>query len=148
MYTEIIINKPVILEDSVLYSMPKDEINTLASLLKYSDVVINLFSTLNLEATIFDKPIVNVCFEGDSYTGPPRARYNIFIDERQTHNQRVIVDKGLKIAYNQQELIIVYFVWVVASPFHRLRRNTNTCPEFNRKNKLTCRLGCKPPLLA
>jgi len=104
-YKELVLNEPAIISKSLDYSMPWDEINMLASILKHSNVVINMFSTLNLEASIFDIPIVNICFEGNSYKGPKKARYNIGIDEVQTHNQRVIKTGGIMMVYDEYQLI-------------------------------------------
>lgn len=104
-YPELILNEPDIRSQNLNYSMPQEEIRLLCSILKHSDVVINMFSTINIEASIFDRPIVNVCFEGDSYKGPKKARYNIFIDEAQTHNQRILKTKGVELAYNTEQLI-------------------------------------------
>ncbi|MBW8039168.1 MAG: hypothetical protein FVQ85_04125 [Planctomycetes bacterium] len=104
-YSELILNEPDIHSQGLKYSMPQEEIKVLASILKYSDVVINMFSSVNVEASVFDRPIVNVCFEGDSYKAPKKARYNISIDEAQTHNQRILRTKGVQVAYNPRELI-------------------------------------------
>ncbi len=104
-YPELIINRPRMGSGSVNFLMPREEINLLASILKHSSVVINCFSTLNIEASIFDVPMVNVTFEGTSYDGPAKGRYNIDIDLRQTHNQRVVKTGGLAMVYNEDELI-------------------------------------------
>jgi len=104
-YADLALNEPSIQSENLNYSMPEGEIRLLASILKYSDVMINMFSTLNLEASIFDIPIVNVCFEGTSYTGPKKARYDISLDERQTHNQRVVKTGGVMMARNEIQLI-------------------------------------------
>lgn len=104
-YPELILNQPDIRSQYLNYSMPQEEIRLLCSILKYSDVVINLFSTVNIEASILDKPIINICFEGDSYRGHKKARYNISIDEAQTHNQRILRSRGVKVSYNPQQLI-------------------------------------------
>ncbi len=64
-----------------------------------------MFSTLNIEASIFDVPCVNVCFEGESYQGPMKARYNIAMDEAQTHNQRVVQSGAVHMVRSEQEMI-------------------------------------------
>ncbi len=104
-YDTLILNEPVMKSADFNYSMPEEEINLLASILKHSDVIVNMFSTLNLEASIFDIPIVNVCFEGNSYAGPMKARYDIGLDERQTHNQRVVKTGGVMMARDKHQLI-------------------------------------------
>ena len=87
------------------FSMPKEEIDLLASILKHCAVIVNMFSTLNLEASIFDKPIVNVAFEGTNCNGQKKARYNIAMDEAQTHNQRVVQSGAVQIVRSPEELI-------------------------------------------
>jgi len=87
--------------------MPDSEIPKLASILKNSDVVVNMFSTLNVEASIFDKPTVNVAFQFDHKRPPGTkiARFNIYYDEIQTHNQRVIRSNGTTVAHSVEQLI-------------------------------------------
>jgi hypothetical protein len=104
-FPELIINRPVISSEKMNYSMPKEEIDLLASILKHSAVIINMFSTLNLEASIFDKPMVNVSFEGTNYNGPKKARYNIAMDEAQTHNQRVVLSGAVQMVRSPEELV-------------------------------------------
>jgi CDP-glycerol glycerophosphotransferase (TagB/SpsB family) len=41
------------------------DINTLKHLLKYADLVINVLSTITLDASIFDKPVINPVFGND-----------------------------------------------------------------------------------
>jgi len=77
----------------------------LGSLLRYSDVVINCFSTINLEACIFDRPTVNVAFNGTGKSPSRNPRHDIAIDEMQTHNQRVVRSGGVQIARSPEQLI-------------------------------------------
>ena len=84
-YNGFSLNEPDMGSENMNYLMPQEEINLLASILKHSDVMINIFSTLNLEASIFDIPIVNVCFEGTHYNGPQKARYDIGLGHLQRH---------------------------------------------------------------
>lgn len=104
-YPTLILNAPQILSENMNYAMPESEIILLASILKYSDVVINMYSTLNIEATIFDVPIVNVSFEGTSDHGKLNSRHNIVLDEWQSHNQRVVQSGGIQMVRDGQELI-------------------------------------------
>lgn len=106
-----VINVPEMVTGSgtLNYSMPESEIIMLASILKHSDVVVNMFSTLNVEASIFDAPIVNVSFDAKELSPEERsrlkARYDIGMDERQTHNQRIIQTGGIAMAYSPDELV-------------------------------------------
>jgi hypothetical protein len=100
------LDRPVMMDGKLDLFMADSEILKLASLLKYSDVVVNMFSTLNLEASIFDTPTVNVAFDFDHKRPPGQkiARFNIRYDEQQTHNQRVINSNGTTVAHSVGEL--------------------------------------------
>ncbi len=104
-FPDLILNEPVMDTDLMNFSMPENEIRLLASLLKYSQVLVNMFSTLNIEASIFDLPCVNVCFEGQNHDTPMKARYNIAMDEAQTHNQRVVQSGAIQMVRSEQEMI-------------------------------------------
>jgi hypothetical protein len=101
------VDYPSMLEGKLSFFMRESEIAKLASILKNSEVVINMFSTLNLEASIFDKPTVNVAFQF-SHKRPPStkiARFDIGYDEVQTHNQRVVRSNGTTVAHSAEQLI-------------------------------------------
>lgn len=104
---ELVLDVPCIEESSLNYVMPSPEIEKLAQIIKRSVVVVNMFSTLNIEAAIFDKPLVNVCFEGDSteYSVGDKARFNIMSDMAETHNRRIVDSGGLALAYSEARLI-------------------------------------------
>ncbi len=102
---DFILNEPTLLAKTLNYSMPREEIRLLSSLLKHSDVVINLFSTINIEGALVGRPLVNVAFEGTRSSEPKRARHSIGLDERQVHNKRIIATGGISLARNSDELI-------------------------------------------
>jgi hypothetical protein len=101
------VDRPAMNEGQLNFFMPDSELPKLASLLKHSDVVINMFSTLNVEASIFDSPTVNVAFnfEHKPPPGAAIARFDIHIDEVQTHNHRIIESNGTSVAHSVDELI-------------------------------------------
>ena len=68
-------------------------------------MVVNMFSTLNIEASIFNVPIVNVSFEGKIPDNLRKARYDINMDLEQSHNQRIVRSGGVAMAYKPEELI-------------------------------------------
>ncbi|MAR30813.1 MAG: hypothetical protein CL884_01080 [Dehalococcoidia bacterium] len=100
------LDHPEIIGNDLRYFMADDEIFKLGSLLKNSDVVINMFSTLNIEAGIFDTPTINVNFQNEhvNLEGYKQARFDINADARQTHNLRVIDFQSTLIAHNPSEL--------------------------------------------
>ena len=102
----IAIDRPEIIGSDLRYFMPEEEIIKLGSILKHSKVVINMFSTLNIESSIFDTPTINVCFQ-DTNQNPSSykvARFDIDADERQTHNQRVLQNDATVVAYDSHQL--------------------------------------------
>ena len=65
-----------------------------------------MFSTLNLEASIFDKPTINIAFDNSKaeVKGYKQNRFNIKVDEMQTHNQRVINSGATEVVHSYSEL--------------------------------------------
>jgi len=105
-YKHVSFNIPHIRSKEIAFDLPESELYDVASLLRYSDVMLNVFSTMNLEGAIFDTPIINICFEGErtgQYDNMPRV--DIKIDEMQTHNQRIVKTGGIRLARDKDELI-------------------------------------------
>lgn len=103
-YSFVKIDEPEILSDKLTMDMPEFEQIKLASILRYTDVLVNILSTLNIEAAIMDVPTVNIAFEGKTER-KKRLRQSIEIDLNQVHNQRIIATGALKMCYNPEELI-------------------------------------------
>lgn len=99
---------PRIIESGIGFFMPDPEIEKLASYLMCSNLVVNMFSTLNIEAGIFDVPTVNVAYEYDHKKprGYKKERFNMRYDEVQTHNQRIVHSGGTEIARSEEELLV------------------------------------------
>ena len=104
---EIQIEYPVILPSKANYMMPESEIARLTEEIADSDVVVNIFSTLNIECAIFDKPLVNICYDHRvaEYSFRPKARHSVYSDSKEIHNQRIIDTGGVRCVYNDAQLI-------------------------------------------
>lgn len=76
-----------------------DELNYL---LHYSDVMVNYFSTIGLEAAICDLPTIHVGF--DAYTFGLRFSVTTGFLQRQTHNRRPLRLAAARVAKNEKEL--------------------------------------------
>lgn len=77
-----------------------EDIKDLRSLLEYSDLNINMLSTMSLDFIQFDKPVINTVF-GNSKNG-------LYDDQRflnYAHIENVVNSKATKIAKNKEELI-------------------------------------------
>lgn len=75
----------------------------LSYLLRYSDVMINYFSTISLEAAICDLPVIHVGY--DPYTFGQRFSVTTGFLQRQTHNRRKLRLSASKVAKSESELI-------------------------------------------
>ena len=74
----------------------------LAATMCYSDVVVNVASTIVLEAAIFDTPIVNIAFDGETGTDAAvsaRRYYNF------THYRNVTRHGAVRVAWSPAELV-------------------------------------------
>ncbi len=77
-----------------------DELNYL---LRYSDVLINNFSTMGLEAAICDLPTIYIGY--DAYTFGVRFGVTTGFQQRMTHNRRTLRLRASKVAKNETELL-------------------------------------------
>lgn len=76
-----------------------DELNYL---LRYSDVMVNYFSTIGLEAAICDLPTIHVGF--DPYTFGLRFSVTTGFLQRQTHNRRPLRLAAARVAKSEKEI--------------------------------------------
>ncbi len=76
----------------------------LSYLLRYSDVLINSFSTMSLEAAICDLPAIH--FGYDSYTFGHNFNTTSAFQQRMTHNRRKLRLQASKVAKNESELVM------------------------------------------
>lgn len=101
------LNEPDIVSKSVNYDMAGEEITFLSRLLRSTDVLVNIFSTMNIEAAVFDVPMVNVNFDNlpALYPYVRDHRFDIRIDFESDHNQRIVRSGGTKVADTPDALI-------------------------------------------
>jgi len=103
-YPFVVVNKPDLRSDILNCDLPRDEARLVASILKHCDVMVNMFSTMVIEAAIFDLPSVNLAVAaGFDPAKKGRSRQDIDIDYVQTHNQRVIRTGGVRNAFSMDE---------------------------------------------
>ena len=63
-----------------------------------------MFSTMVIEAAIFDLPTVNVCIRERCKVEFGKSQQDIMVDYSQTHNQRVIQTGGVKTVFTMEDL--------------------------------------------
>jgi hypothetical protein len=80
-----------------------EEVDELYCLLKYSDVMINLFSTISLEAAICDLPVIHIGY--DEYTFGHHYSTSTAFQQRQTHNRRKLRLAAARIAKSEEDLV-------------------------------------------
>ncbi len=72
--------------------------------LKYADVVVNLYSTLALEACIFDRPVINMWYFGT--TGQMYLRRPVYIPyPKYFHIRKLVAYGGAESAHSRAELL-------------------------------------------
>lgn len=76
----------------------------LADTLFHSDVTINTCSTMSIDAAIYDKPIINLAFDGWEKK-PFYKSIASFYTPNHTHYQPIVKSGGVRIAYSFAELL-------------------------------------------
>lgn len=103
-YSSVKLNKPKMLSKQIDFNMDDSEEALVHSILKHSAVMLNMFSTMAIEAAILDLPIINVCIQDRCRADIGKSKQDIMVDYRQTHNQRIIQTGGVKTVFTNQEL--------------------------------------------
>jgi hypothetical protein len=106
--------------------IPQFEEEELWPALKYSDVVVNLFSTIALEACLFDKPFIYIIYypqNSYAWSRPPGYfDYGLLL-----HNRRMLGYRAMQIASNPEELM------------GRIQEAINHPDQFRESRKLVIR---------
>jgi hypothetical protein len=85
----------------------RDDVKQLRALLEYSDLNINMLSTMSLDFMLFDKPVINPVF-GNKTNG-------LYDDQRflgYAHIQYLVNSQSSKIVYNNLELINAILIYL------------------------------------
>ncbi len=106
-YPFVVLNEPVIRSKKLTFDMGEGEIVLLGRILRATDVLVNSFSTLNIEGAIFDIPLVNACFEREPHLYPAKvnSRFDIMLDYHADHNNRIVNWGGSRVAFSPKEMI-------------------------------------------
>lgn len=103
-YDHVIINTPKTSSQKIDFDLAESETRLVSSILAHSDVMINMFSTMVLEAAIFQLPSINMCIRDKCKADLGKSRQDIMVDYVQTHNQRVIQTGGVRTVFTMKEL--------------------------------------------
>ena len=80
-----------------------DDMDELHAILRYSDVLINIYSTISLEAAICDVPTIHLGYDRQTFG----LRHNVTTDfqQRQTHNRRPARLAAARIATDEADVL-------------------------------------------
>lgn len=85
------------------FEWTRDDVSLLIHSLAFSDVVLNVVSTLSIDAIAFDRPVVNVRFEADPDC-PPKFSQELMLPEHD-HFKAIEATGGVRLAWSMDELI-------------------------------------------
>ncbi|HYU79914.1 MAG TPA: CDP-glycerol glycerophosphotransferase family protein, partial [Vicinamibacterales bacterium] len=102
----IIIEKPfrqtVRTGDGLSVDVTTDSQQHLADTMRHSDVIVNVASTISIEAAIFDTPVVNVAFDGQEPSEWTRSARRYY---RFTHYVNITRHGAVRVAESPEQLI-------------------------------------------
>jgi hypothetical protein len=88
--------------DGLAIDITADNQRHLANTMRHSDVVVNVASTLAIEAAIFDTPVVNVSFDGETPSEWVRSARRYY---RFTHYTNITRHDAVRVAETPEQLI-------------------------------------------
>jgi hypothetical protein len=103
-YANIILNIPNTQGTRSDYEFGLEENIMMNSLLKYSDVMVTMFSTMQIEAAIFDLPVVNYALREIADTNYEETRLDPQSVMKMPHVKRILQTGGVKTALTFEEL--------------------------------------------
>ncbi len=103
-YPYVFLNIPENVSKKMDFDLSNSETFLVASILKHSDVMLNMFSTMVIEASIFQLPSINLCLRDKYKIEGGKKQQDIMVDYIEQHNQRVIQTGGVKTIFSMDEL--------------------------------------------
>ena len=92
---------PPVHESSMLWDLPKDDLDHLVRLLRDADIVINTGSTLSIDAAILDRPVISIAYDPAGnlpYEQSIRRYYDL------THMSTVVTAGATQLATSAEDL--------------------------------------------
>lgn len=103
---EVILEKPfrstVRAGDGMAVDVTAESQQHLADTLRHSDVIVNVASTIAIEAAIFDTPVVNIAFDGEQESEFARSARRYY---RFTHYVNITRHDAVRVAWQPAELV-------------------------------------------
>jgi hypothetical protein len=128
----VYLNEPDILSDKVDYDMREAETVFIARLLRATDVLVNIYSTMNIEGAVFDVPLVNARLEDSElcYEADIDARFDIRIDHDSDHNLRIVDSGGTRVVDNAEQLVEAVGAYLADRALDRVGRERIVSQEI------------------
>ena len=107
-YNCLTINYPNITSNNINFEMHFEEQHFLKNLILSSDLIINIYSTVNIEGAILDRPLINIDFDNfkPMYEWSKKyKRQNLSIDRNLDHNLRIMRYGGISNVKSEKDLI-------------------------------------------
>ena len=102
-------------KDKAYSEILKSDMDHLADSLYHSAITINTCSTMSIDAVAFDKPVINIAFDGREEK-PFYQSVRRFYEPSHAHYQPIVKSGGVRIAYDIEELI-KYINMYLENPF-------------------------------
>jgi len=130
------ISLPEICSETLHLDMPQEEMTEISNLIRSADVVVSMFSTINMEGALADKPLVNVAFDGLKKNSRATGYRPIEMEIEMPHIQRFLSRNGCLVANDPEELVN-HVVSCLNAPDHnseaRKQLVENECGPFRGK---------------
>jgi hypothetical protein len=88
--------------DGMAVDVTEDSQQHLADTLRHSDVIVNVASTIAIEAAIFDTPVVNIAFDGESPSDFAQSARRYY---RFTHYTNITRHHAVRVAETPDQLV-------------------------------------------
>jgi hypothetical protein len=102
-YNFVILDYPEINNTNLFFKNSSFDQNKTIDYLSKTCVLLNFFSTMVLEASIFDIPTINLCINGNEIL-IRSSRHDIIHDINEDHNQRIISYNGTKQVFKLENI--------------------------------------------
>lgn len=126
-------------EDNVIFKWVPREDNTthLARTMKYSDIVLNIASTITIDAACFDTPVINIAYDmkqdDREYFGSVARYYNY------THYKHVVSAGAATVVKNDDELLNAIQTYLQNPKHHSAERSRLVAQQTGRLDGLAYR---------
>ncbi|MDX1964578.1 MAG: hypothetical protein SFX18_15610 [Pirellulales bacterium] len=124
------IEKPPVRESTLVWDLPKSDMDHLANLLCASDISINCCSTLTIDAACVDTPIINTFFDGETPLADPAKSVARFA--HYTHYAKLLETGGVALAHSPAEFITLAQNYLQNPHLHQAERAAIVRQQFNR----------------